>query len=67
MDIFAIFAVLFGVATALGIGALQLNGGLSYVFESIPSSVTVQVILISILTVAFMISAATGIGKAYST
>ena len=63
VDIFAIFAVLFGVATALGIGALQLNGGLSYVFESIPSNVTVQVIIIGTLTVAFMISAATGIGK----
>ncbi len=62
VDIFAIFAVLFGVATALGLGAVQLNGGLNYVF-GVPSGENVQVIIIAILTVAFMISAATGIGK----
>lgn len=62
IDILAIFAVLFGVATALGIGALQLNGGLNYVF-GIPNASTVQVIIIAVLTVAFMISAATGISK----
>ena len=62
VDILAIFAVLFGVATALGIGALQLNGGLSYVF-GIPSNSTVQTLIIAILTVAFMISASTGIGR----
>ncbi|MGF1470717.1 MAG: BCCT family transporter [Rubrobacteraceae bacterium] len=62
VDIFAIYAVLFGVATALGIGALQLNGGLSYVFD-IPNNATVQITIIGILTVAFMISAATGIDR----
>jgi glycine betaine transporter len=62
IDIFAIFAVLFGVATALGIGALQLNGGLDYVF-GIPVSNTAQLIIIAVLTVAFMISAATGISR----
>ncbi len=62
VDIFAIFAVLFGVATALGIGALQLNGGLDYVF-GIPVANTTQLIIIAVLTVAFMISAATGISR----
>ncbi len=62
VDILAIFAVLFGVATALGLGAVQLNGGLNYVFD-IPSSTTVQIAIIAVLTVAFMISASTGIGK----
>ena len=62
VDILAIFAVIFGVATALGIGALQLNGGLNYVF-GIPTSNTTQLVIIAVLTVAFMISAATGISK----
>ncbi len=62
IDILAIFAVLFGVATALGIGALQLNGGLNYVF-GVPNVSGVQVGIIAVLTVAFMISAATGISR----
>ncbi len=62
VDVFAIFAVLFGVATALGIGALQLNGGLDYVF-GVPTANATQLAIIGILTVAFMISAATGIDK----
>lgn len=62
IDILAIFAVLFGVATALGLGASQLNGGLSYVFN-IPSNVTVQMIIIAVLTVAFLASAITGISR----
>lgn len=62
IDILAIFAVLFGVATALGLGASQLNGGLSYVFN-VPSNVTVQMIIIAVLTVAFLASAITGISR----
>jgi glycine betaine transporter len=62
IDILAIFAVLFGVATALGLGATQLNGGLSYVFD-LPSSVTVQMVIIAVLTAAFLVSAITGISR----
>lgn len=62
IDILAIFAVLFGVATALGLGATQLNGGLSYVFD-LPSNITVQMIIIAVLTAAFLVSAITGISK----
>ncbi len=62
VDILAIVAVLFGVATALGLGALQLNGGLTYVFDA-PSGFTTQLIIISVLTVAYLISAATGVDK----
>lgn len=62
IDVLAIFAVLFGVATALGLGASQLNGGLSYVFN-LPSNNTVQMIIIAVLTGAFLISAVTGISR----
>ncbi|MBA2376471.1 MAG: BCCT family transporter [Rubrobacter sp.] len=65
VDILAIVAVLFGVATALGLGALQLNGGLTYVFGegAVPNGFTTQLIIISVLTVAYLISAATGVDK----
>lgn len=51
-----------GVATSLGFGAVQINGGLSYLFE-VPSSILIQTVIIIIVTVLFMISALTGLGK----
>ena len=62
IDILAIQATLFGVAVSLGSGALQVNAGLSYLFD-IPNSATVQIIVIAVITVCFMASAVTGIGK----
>ena len=62
IDILAIQATLFGVAVSLGSGALQVNAGLSYLFD-VPNSSTVQIIVIAIITVCFMASAVTGIGK----
>lgn len=38
IDILAIFATLFGTATSLGLGALQINGGLNYLWD-VPSTV----------------------------
>ncbi|AHY45360.1 bcct: transporter, betaine/carnitine/choline transporter (BCCT) family [Rubrobacter radiotolerans] len=63
VDVLAIVAVLFGVATALGIGAQQMNGGLSYVFGAPADSLPVQFVVIAVLTLAFLISAATGINR----
>jgi glycine betaine transporter len=37
IDILAIFATLFGSATSLGLGALQINGGLNYLW-GVPNS-----------------------------
>lgn len=62
IDILAIFAVLFGVATALGIGAQQLGGGLSSVF-GLALNNTLQLSIILVLTVAFLASAVTGLAK----
>ena len=36
IDILAIFATLFGTATSLGLGALQINGGLNYLWGCHP-------------------------------
>jgi glycine betaine transporter len=62
IDILAIFATLFGTATSLGLGALQINGGLSYVW-GVPDSVTVAILIIVGITALFTISAVTGVHR----
>jgi glycine betaine transporter len=62
VDVLAVFATVIGVATTLGFGASQINGGLSYLL-GIPNNFTVQFIIVSIVTVLFMISAWSGLGK----
>ncbi|SON55348.1 Glycine betaine transporter OpuD [Hartmannibacter diazotrophicus] len=49
IDILAVFATLFGLATSLGFGAQQANAGLNHVF-GIPISIPVQVVLITAIT-----------------
>ena len=49
VDIFAVLGTMFGVATSLGLGVLQVNAGLNYLF-GLPENVTVQIILIAIIT-----------------
>ncbi|MCM3670940.1 BCCT family transporter [Mesobacillus maritimus] len=63
IDIIAVFATIFGVATSLGLGAAQINGGLHYIFPNIPISIMVQFIIIAIVTVLFILSAISGLGR----
>lgn len=49
IDILAVVATLFGVATSLGFGVQQVNAGLKFVF-GLEQSVTTQVVLIAIIT-----------------
>lgn len=60
IDTLAVFATLFGLATSLGVGAQQANAGLDYIY-GIPSSVTVQVILIIGITAIALISVLRGL------
>lgn len=60
IDILAVFATLFGLATSLGFGAKQANAGFQYVFD-VPISVTVQVILILTITFFATISVVRGL------
>ena len=62
VDIVAVFATIFGVAASLGLGAQQINGGLSYL-TAIPNTFVVQLIIIAVVTVIFTISAGTGIKR----
>ncbi|WP_202595386.1 glycine betaine uptake BCCT transporter [Halalkalibacter okhensis] len=62
IDVIAVIATVIGVATTLGFGAVQINGGLSYLFN-VPVNIVVQFLIILIVTVLFMISAWTGLSK----
>ncbi|TXS95362.1 BCCT family transporter [Parahaliea maris] len=60
VDTFAVLGTLFGVATSLGFGVIQVNSGLNYLFE-IPVSATVQVVLIFSITALATISVVMGL------
>lgn len=62
IDTLAIIATVFGVATSLGLGALQINGGLTHVFN-IPNIISTQIIIIIVVTVLYILSATTGLNK----
>jgi choline/carnitine/betaine transport len=62
VDVLAVVATVVGVATTLGFGATQINGGLSYLF-GIPNNFTIQFIIVAVVTVLFIISALSGLGK----
>jgi glycine betaine transporter len=62
IDILAVLATVLGVATTLGFGAAQINGGLSYLFD-IPSNFFIQLVIVVIVTILFIISAWSGLGK----
>ncbi|MCG8409953.1 MAG: BCCT family transporter [Bacteroidales bacterium] len=62
IDIISVIATLFGLATSLGLGAQQVNAGISYLF-GVPSSITVQIIIIVVITIFATLSLILGIDK----
>ncbi|MCL7751756.1 BCCT family transporter [Guyparkeria hydrothermalis] len=62
IDILAVFATLFGLATSLGIGAQQASAGLSHLF-GVPEGNTTLVLLISAITAVAVISIVAGVDK----
>ncbi|MBF8983697.1 BCCT family transporter [Lutibacter sp. B2] len=62
IDILAVIACLFGLAASLGVGVQQINSGLNYL-TGIPYSVTVQVILIIVVTGIATLSVVSGLDK----
>jgi choline/carnitine/betaine transport len=63
IDIMAIFATLFGSAASLGLGALQVGEGMRYVGWVGEPGALLLVIIIAILTIAFVASAVSGVAK----
>ena len=62
IDILAVLATLFGLATSLGIGAQQASAGIEYLF-GIPSNDTSMVLLVVGITVIALISVMAGLDK----
>lgn len=62
IDVLAVFATVIGVAVSLGMGALQIAGGLNYLF-GIPNNMLTQAIIIVVVTILFIMSAWSGLSK----
>lgn len=62
IDIFAVLGTIFGVATALGYGVLQVNSGLNYLF-AVEISTKVQAALIVAIMLLTTVSIAAGLDK----
>ncbi|WP_420082082.1 BCCT family transporter [Streptomyces sp. JL4002] len=63
IDILAIFATLFGSATSLGLGALQIGSGMHEVGWLDKAGTGLLVAIICVLTVCFVFSAVSGVEK----
>lgn len=63
IDILAIFATVFGTACSLGLGALQISSGLQASGLVDSPSKMLLVGIVSVLTLAFVLSALSGVGK----
>ncbi|MCR4941824.1 MAG: BCCT family transporter [Campylobacter sp.] len=62
VDVFAVIATLFGVATSLGFGVLQINAGFAHLF-GFSMTVGMQIATIAIITLFVSISVSSGIDK----
>lgn len=60
VDTIAVLGTIFGVATSLGLGVMQINAGLHYLFD-VANAVWIQVILIAIITAMATVSVALGL------
>jgi choline/carnitine/betaine transport len=63
VDVMAIFATLFGSAASLGLGALQIGGGLQAGGYLASAPTALLVVVIVVLTIAFVASAVSGVAK----
>jgi glycine betaine transporter len=62
IDILAVFATIAGVATSLGLGTLQINSGLNYLFH-VSESKPVQTAIVAAISCMFILSAVSGIDR----
>ncbi|SFB98921.1 betaine/carnitine transporter, BCCT family [Marinospirillum celere] len=60
IDILAVFATLFGLATSLGLGASQAAAGLNYLF-GLPEGNTMEVLLVAGITLIALVSVMAGL------
>jgi choline/glycine/proline betaine transport protein len=62
IDILAVIGTLFGLATSLGVGAMQVGAGLEHL-TGVANTTTTQLLLIGTITLAATISLVTGVKK----
>ncbi|WP_189217660.1 MULTISPECIES: BCCT family transporter [Streptomyces] len=62
IDLLAVFATVFGTATSLGLGALQVAEGLDLT-AGMAASRTTQLVVIAVLSAAFVLSAFSGLHR----
>jgi len=62
IDVLAVLATLFGLATSLGLGVKQVSAGLSHLFQS-PDTLNTRIILIVSITAAATLSVVSGLDK----
>ena len=62
VDILCVVGTLFGVATSLGFGAMQINSGLGAYFD-LAQSTSVQITIIIVITLIATISVVSGVNK----
>ncbi|MFP5322821.1 MAG: BCCT family transporter [Acidimicrobiia bacterium] len=62
VDVVAVVSTMFGVATSLGLGVMQVNAGLEYVFD-IGISRGTQLVLIAVITAVATASVVTGLDR----
>lgn len=62
VDIAAVLATVFGIATALGIGVMQMNYGLTFLFK-VPEGMTAQILLILLVVALATLSVVSGLDK----
>lgn len=62
IDILAVFATIFGVATSLGLGASQIVGGLTYVY-GVKAGTALTCIIIAVITLCFTLATISGLQK----
>ena len=60
IDILAVFATIFGLATSLGLGAQQVASGLNFLFD-ISKGVETQIAIIAVITTLAIISVVRGL------
>ena len=63
VDMVSTLAVVFGVATSLGLGILQISSGLNQVFGIDTANTMGYLIIVGLMTVTFIISTCTGLEK----
>ncbi|GGB88367.1 choline transporter [Novosphingobium endophyticum] len=62
IDIFAVLGTMFGVATSLGLGVLQVNAGFNYLF-GLPLEIGAQLVLITVITGLATLSVVLGLDR----